>query len=220
MSITGPDGATTGRGRRTPQHPRAFPEPTVEGFFCVDPKGRCAFASESVGRMLGYEPEELLGADVRMLECHACQDGTSDPELLCPVHRTLRTGEAYRAERVIFRCKDGTPLYTGCSSQPIIEDGEARGAAVTVVGSSESQRTGGLDSRWTAMLEATTDFVGMADAEGRVLFVNRAGREMVGAGEDEDLSGTGHSQISSAVGSRGRAWRRYPDRPARGDVER
>src|SRR5215203_1643809 len=30
----------------------------------------------------------------------------------------------------------------------------------------------------------------MADSDGRVLFVNRAGREMVGAGEDEDLSET------------------------------
>lgn len=190
VSITGPDGATAWRRRRTPQHPRAFPEPTVEGFFCVDPKGRCAFASESVGRMLGYEPGEMLGADVRILEFHACQNDTSDPELLCPVHATLRTGGAYRAERAIFWRKDGTPLYAGCSSQPIIEDGEARGAAVTIVGSGESQRTEELDSRWAAMLEATTDFVGMADADGRVLFVNRAGREMVGAGVDEDLSGT------------------------------
>jgi PAS domain S-box-containing protein len=169
---------------------RAVLEPTVKGFFCVDPKGRCAFASESVGRMLGYEPGEMLGADVRILEFHACQDDTSDPELLCPVHATLRTGEAYRAEHAIFRRKDGTPLYAGCSSQPIVEDGEARGAAVTIVGSGGSQRTEELNSRWAAMLEATTDFVGMADVDGRVLFINRAGREMVGVGVDEDLSGT------------------------------
>ena len=66
MSIPGPDGATAWRGRQTSQHASAFPESTVEGFFCVDPRGRCTFASESVGRMLGYEPGELLGADVRV----------------------------------------------------------------------------------------------------------------------------------------------------------
>ena len=190
MSISGPDGATAWRRRRTPQHQHAFLEPNVEGFFCVDPKGRCAFASESVGRMLGYEPGEMLGADARILEFHACQADTSDPGLLCPVHATLRTGGAYRAEHAIFRREDGSPLYAGCSSQPIIEGGEARGAAVTIVGPGESQRTEELDSRWAAMLEATTDFVGMADTDGRVLFVNRAGREMVGVGVDEDLSGT------------------------------
>jgi PAS domain-containing protein len=69
---------------------------------------------------------------------------------------------------------------------PIIDDGEAKG--VTVAGSSGQSE--GADSRWAVILEATTDFVGMADVHGGVLYVNRAGREMVGAGEDEDLSGT------------------------------
>ena len=140
--------------------------------------------------MLGYEPEELLGADVRKLGCHACRDEALRPEDLCPVHRTLKTGEAHRAGRAVFRRKDGTTLYAECTSQPVIEGGEARGAAVTVVDSSERGRAEDALSRYAAILEATTDFVGMADVDGRVLYVNRAGREMVGAGEDEDLSRT------------------------------
>ncbi len=43
--------------------------------------------------------------------------------------------------------------------------------------------------RLTAILEATTDFVAIADARGRRLYLNRAGRRMVGIGEDEDVSG-------------------------------
>src|SRR5207244_2788303 len=42
-------------------------------------------------------------------------------------------------------------------------------------------------ARLASVLEATSDFVGFADAEGRVLYVNRAGRRMVGRGEDEDI---------------------------------
>ncbi|MDJ0688451.1 MAG: PAS domain S-box protein [Xenococcaceae cyanobacterium MO_188.B32] len=38
------------------------------------------------------------------------------------------------------------------------------------------------------ILETTTDFVGMADINGRTLYLNRAGRKMMGFGEDEDLS--------------------------------
>lgn len=43
--------------------------------------------------------------------------------------------------------------------------------------------------RLSTILEATTDFVCMADKDGRVLFVNQAGRNLVGLGEGEDVSG-------------------------------
>ena len=40
----------------------------------------------------------------------------------------------------------------------------------------------------TVILEATTDLVGMADANGRTIYLNQAGRRMMGFGQDEDLS--------------------------------
>ncbi|MBD2043481.1 PAS domain S-box protein [Microcoleus sp. FACHB-672] len=43
-------------------------------------------------------------------------------------------------------------------------------------------------ARLTAILEATTDFVGVADANGRALYINKAGRQMLGFGEDEDVT--------------------------------
>jgi PAS domain S-box-containing protein len=42
----------------------------------------------------------------------------------------------------------------------------------------------------TAILEATTDLVGIADTEGRTLYLNRAGRAMLGIPADEDPTGT------------------------------
>jgi diguanylate cyclase (GGDEF)-like protein/PAS domain S-box-containing protein len=44
--------------------------------------------------------------------------------------------------------------------------------------------------RLTAILEAATDFIGIATPEGKVLYMNRAGRAMVGRNPDEDLLGT------------------------------
>ena len=44
-------------------------------------------------------------------------------------------------------------------------------------------------TRLADILQATTDFVGMSDAKGRTIFINRAGRIMMGYGENEDLSG-------------------------------
>lgn len=43
--------------------------------------------------------------------------------------------------------------------------------------------------RFALMLEATTDIVGIADKQARVLFLNRAGRALLGVGEKDDLSG-------------------------------
>jgi two-component system, cell cycle sensor histidine kinase and response regulator CckA len=44
-------------------------------------------------------------------------------------------------------------------------------------------------ARLVAILEATTDFVGICDTEARTLFINRAGRKMLGIGEDESVTG-------------------------------
>jgi PAS domain S-box-containing protein len=43
-------------------------------------------------------------------------------------------------------------------------------------------------ARLAAILEATSDLVGTADRQGRVLYLNRAGRQMLGIGADEDIS--------------------------------
>ena len=44
-------------------------------------------------------------------------------------------------------------------------------------------------ARLAAILEATSDLVGTADQEGRVLYLNRAGRNLLGIGVDENVSG-------------------------------
>ena len=51
--------------------------------------------------------------------------------------------------------------------------------------------------RLVATLEATTDFVGIGNGKGRGVYINRAGRRMVGVGDDEDVSVLGMSAILS-----------------------
>ncbi|MEE9230973.1 MAG: PAS domain S-box protein [Acidobacteriota bacterium] len=52
----------------------------------------------------------------------------------------------------------------------------------------EASEAGEAQKRLAAILEGTTDFASFADPKGRVLYINRAGREMVGIGKDEDAS--------------------------------
>jgi PAS domain S-box-containing protein len=52
----------------------------------------------------------------------------------------------------------------------------------------ERKRIEQLQARLSAILDATTDFVGMADPSGRVLYLNRAALEMIGM-KTEEVSG-------------------------------
>ncbi len=52
----------------------------------------------------------------------------------------------------------------------------------------ERQQAEEARARLSAILEATPDFVGIADVEGRVLYLNKAARSMLGISEGEDIS--------------------------------
>lgn len=52
----------------------------------------------------------------------------------------------------------------------------------------ERQRVEVMQARLAAILETTADLVALADGSGQVLYLNRAGRHLVGLGEHEDVS--------------------------------
>ncbi|WP_445249884.1 PAS domain S-box protein [Microcoleus sp. OTE_8_concoct_300] len=51
--------------------------------------------------------------------------------------------------------------------------------------------------RFKAILETTTDWVGMADSQQRAIYLNRAAREMLGVGQHADLTGINVSDLTS-----------------------
>jgi PAS domain S-box-containing protein len=53
----------------------------------------------------------------------------------------------------------------------------------------ESARSQETTERFRAILEATTDMVGMADKFGRLFYINGAGRDLLGLAPDEPLTG-------------------------------
>ena len=62
------------------------------------------------------------------------------------------------------------------------------GAEKTVRSRSEGVVADAGHARLASIIEATSDFVSIASADHGLLFINRAGRRMLGVGEDEDLS--------------------------------
>jgi PAS domain S-box-containing protein len=123
----------------------------------------------------GQAPHELLKTEfpqpLKELEAEFFQQGQWQGEL----SHIRRDGRRIivTSRWVLQRDKDGQPvaileINRDITGQKQAEAGRARLAAI---------------------LEATSDLVGTADQEGRVLYLNRAGRHLVGIGVEENISG-------------------------------
>ena len=135
LAVAGLVGATMARQRtdrelqRLSLQARAILDSVGDGLYGVDREGRIAFVNPAAAELLGYEPEELLGAESHGVFHHTRADGTPYPLEECPVHRAFREERACSLEDVYWR-KDGSPLQVECISTPVRESGGITGAVV------------------------------------------------------------------------------------------
>ena len=96
---------------------------TAEGICGVDAQGRCVLVNRALLRILGYDSaEELIGHEARtVLHCGAAD--TFDPP--------RSDGCGARAQRAVFRRKDGTPVPVEYSVVPVSRRGGVVGAMMT-----------------------------------------------------------------------------------------
>jgi PAS domain S-box-containing protein len=166
--------------RESEERYRALVETTSDWIWEVDENAVYTYVSPKVRDLLGYEPRELLGR--------------TPFDLMSP-DEARRVAAAVAGREPFFSLenanvhRDGRLVVLETSGTPIIgSDGKFRGYRgvdrdVTKRKEAEKART-----RLTAILEATSDFVGIADISGRMFYCNGAGRRMLGIGEDEDVS--------------------------------
>ncbi len=115
--------------------------------------------------------------------CYSLFWGKKEPCPECPTFAVFHTGQplqwelatpdgrVYQVYDYPFADVDGSPL--------VLE----MGVDITARKKAEESR-----GRLIEILEATPDFVGIADYHGKLQYLNRAGRAMVGIGADEDIS--------------------------------
>ncbi|MDE3241665.1 MAG: PAS domain S-box protein [Nitrospirota bacterium] len=142
--------------------------------------------SDEIYRMFGLSPKQFGATYDAFLACVHPDDRAFVQR---SVQAALVDGKPYSIDHRI-QLTDGTVRVVHEQAEVTRNDA---GWPVRMVGTvqdvTERKRAEEGRRQLAAILEATTDFVGTADREGRALFVNRAGRRLLGIGEDEDLTG-------------------------------
>ena len=103
-----------------------------EGIFGLDKTGSTIFVNPAGAEMLGYAPEELIGAAMHMTVHHSKEDGSPYPREDCPMYAAFMDGMTHRISDEVLWRKDGTSFPIDYISVPIRnESGEIDGAVIT-----------------------------------------------------------------------------------------
>ncbi len=155
----------------------------------LDLEGRVELWNPAAERIFGWTADEVYGRRIPLVP----ED--KQDELERELDAAAR-GEAIvglETERVR---KDGSRAAVRVSTAPLRNAaGEVRGMMSLVEDVSERERAEEEQRRLSAILEATPDFVGTTDPEGRFLYLNRAGRRMLGIEPGADISHLGPESI-------------------------
>jgi len=131
--------------------------------------------------ILGKDKKELIGK-----KCYEIFHNTNKPLDGCPFEKAKSSNRKEEIE--IF--EPFLNSWLSVSVSPVVdEQGEVVQCVHVVRNIVERKRAEQSRSQLLAILEATTDFVGFADArDGHILHINKAGRHMCGIGEAEDVT--------------------------------
>jgi PAS domain S-box-containing protein len=172
-------------------------ESAGQGIFGIDPDGRFTFVNAAAARFLGYEAEELLGADCHALT-HAGPVGVPHLRECCPILTACREGKACRTDDDTFRRKTGETFPVEYVSTPIWVGDDKPVGAVVVFDDITDRRRAEMQLRQLGMaIEQSHDTVVIMNPQGVVSYVNEAFVRATGYARHEVL---GQRYLDSAPG--------------------
>jgi PAS domain S-box-containing protein len=143
-------------------------------FFLFDLDSRCVDVNEAACRMLGYTRDELVGRRIGTL-----LRNEDAPRVAAERKAMLASGQSLTSEWALRR-KDGSFVVAEMSAK-ILADGHWQ---VFVRDITERKRREDERRVFVSLLENSSDFIGIADADGKPIYLNPAGRQMVGLPPD------------------------------------
>ncbi|MGA7949033.1 MAG: EAL domain-containing protein [Thiobacillaceae bacterium] len=157
---------------------------SADSVFITDAQGRIEYVNPAFEQLSGYTADEVVGQTPALVK-----SDRHDAGYFQRMWATLLAGAVFRGT-MVNRHKNGTLFYEEKTITPLTEDGGqithfvSTGRNVTDRMHAEEAR-----ARLVAILEATTDFVATADADGKLLYLNQAGRRLLGRTAENDIAG-------------------------------
>jgi len=147
-------------------------------------------------RIFGYTAEEATGRNASELILNEAMQ----LEVTNTIKELLTDTGGYRSINHNIT-KDGRILLCDWYNTPLLDsDGNIVGTSSLVIDITEQKQLEASYARLAGMLDNSTDFVGTADHEGRMTYINNTGRKMVGLTEDEPIDQLNMSNFLSAKG--------------------
>lgn len=154
-----------------------------DAIFLTDKEGIITYVNPAFERIFGYTKEEAIGNTPRILK-----SGIFDQEYYEKFWQNILSKKAVSHE-IVNKTKDNKLLYIEASINPIInEKNDVLGFIAIERDITERKLAEEKRKQLIAIIEATPDFVATADAKGKHVFINNAGKKMLGFDTDEDLS--------------------------------
>ena len=169
--------------RESQERYRRIVDTANEGVWEVDQSLTTIFANRKLARLLGYEPDELIGKNLYDFILPEDLDNFENSMLM------RRQGKSGSFERRYLR-KDGQSVWVQVNASPFLDDkGNFDGAVGMVTDITErKQQEEALrmsEERYREIIEGTKNLVTEVDRKGRLTFVNEASRYVFGLSPQE-----------------------------------
>ncbi|MEP0916958.1 PAS domain S-box protein [Leptolyngbya sp. DQ-M1] len=164
--------------------------------------GRVVAVNPAFCQMHGYTAEEFL-----QFESSKYIHADSFPKFFRFVE-TIQAGKQFFCEAINLH-KDGTCIDIEVTAVPFLYNNQP--CALSIIRDIRDRKAAEqAQARLTAILEATSDFVGIADMQGRILYLNAAGHHLLEIPLEEDLIGFPIDSVHPPAASKMLAAQAFP----------
>ncbi|MGI9090489.1 MAG: diguanylate cyclase [Gemmatimonadaceae bacterium] len=175
------DGSSGSRAGREAQILELL-DTTTELICSTGPDGRMNYVNSAWCQVMGYTADEAIGQSP--IAFVAPEDRARAYDV---IQRLIR-GEAIAEFEAQGLKKDGSRVVFRGNARATIVDGICVATRAVYRDVTTERIDQEMRARLVGTLEASPDFVAIATAEGRFVYMNRAGRHLVGIAEDADLA--------------------------------
>ncbi|RSL15628.1 two-component system sensor histidine kinase/response regulator [Edaphobacter aggregans] len=161
----------------------------ADGIWGLSADGTVAFVNPAGARMLGYEPEELIGQPMHAAVHYAYPDGSPYPAEDCWMSKTAHDGQRHVSSDEVLWKKDGSCLCVEYSTTPIRKGDQVVGAVVAIQDITERIRSEQAiqesEKRFRSIFENAQIGIGIYAINTREHLSNRTQLEQLGYSAEE-----------------------------------